>query len=68
MLVLDRRVGPDDRRARQLLGSGLADLGVQLAGGEAAALDRRAAPGPLGLAAAIGASRPSRASVSVPRV
>src|SRR5919206_4499447 len=35
--ILDRRVGPDDRRAGELLRAGLARLGVQRAGHEAAA-------------------------------
>src|SRR5687767_2499920 len=39
LLVLDRRAGADHRGAGQGLGPRLAALGVQLPGGEAAALD-----------------------------
>ena len=52
---------------RQLLRARVPHVRVQLARREAAALDV-AQHGPPGLAAAIGASRPSRASVSVPFV
>src|SRR4051812_26667112 len=38
-LVLDRRLGADHRRALELLGARLAELGVQRARREAAALD-----------------------------
>ena len=67
LLVLDGRVRTDHRRARQLLGARVTDVGVEGARSATAALDV-AEHAPAGLAWAIGASRPRRARVSVPLV
>ena len=66
LLVLHGRVGADDRRPRQRLGPRLADLGVEQSAPRRLPRSTSRSAGPAGFAAAIGASRPSRASVSVP--
>src|SRR5215212_6362758 len=67
LLVLHRAVAANGRRSGQVLGPVRAPLGVERRAWRLPRWMSRSA-GPAGLPSAIGASRPSRARVSVPRV